>query len=172
MICACSLLHHRQTCCGCWGHRGLGYSWVVVVRLAVHRELSVHFLFFLRGWPPFFNYCSHFLPVLTRLNSLLPTLEFIFKHIVWWLRNYRDLSISRWSYICDIDLKRGLISQYQGSDCARGLISRRNIMNPEPNVCTVRRSCLTISLWPWQSVLRRILTLQEKTRPLKIVARR
>ena len=46
------------------------------------------------------------------------------------------LSIGRWSYICDIDLKRGLISQYQASDCATGLISRRSVMKPEPNVCT------------------------------------
>ena len=38
--------------------------------------------------------------------------------------------------ICDIDLKIGLISRYQASDCATGLLSRRNVIEPEPNVCT------------------------------------
>ena len=40
------------------------------------------------------------------------------------------------AYICDTDLKGGLITRYQASDYATGLISRRNVMKPEPNVCT------------------------------------
>ena len=84
-------------------------------------------------------------------------------HIVWWLCNYRELSIGRWSYISDIDLKRGLISQYQTSDCATGLISRRQWSLLD----NVRRSTLTMSLWQWQSVLQRILMLQVKSHDCK-----
>ena len=49
------LLRRPQTRCGCWVHRGSGYSGVDVARLAVGRELSVHFRFFLRGRRPFSN---------------------------------------------------------------------------------------------------------------------
>ena len=64
------LLRRPQTRCGCWGHCGSGYSGVAVARLAVHRELSFHFCFFLRGRLPFSNYRSHRLPSFTRLDSL------------------------------------------------------------------------------------------------------
>ena len=70
------LLRRPQTRCGCWGHRGSGNGGVDGTRLAVHRELSVHFRSFLRGRPPFSNYHSPRLSVFTGLDSLLLTFEF------------------------------------------------------------------------------------------------
>ena len=52
------------------GHRGSGYSGVDVTRLAVRRELSIYFHFFLLGLPPFSKYCFHWLPVFTRHDWL------------------------------------------------------------------------------------------------------
>ena len=61
------LLHRRQTCCGCCGHRGSGYSRVGVARLVVRRELSVHFRFFLCG-------DCHFLIIIPNDFQFLPDL--------------------------------------------------------------------------------------------------
>ena len=64
------LLRRPQTRCGGWGHQGSGYSGVDSSRLAVGRELSVHFRFFLRGRRPFSNYRSPRLPVFTGFDLL------------------------------------------------------------------------------------------------------
>ena len=64
------LRHWHQTCCGCWGHWGSGYSVVDVAHLTVRREFSFHFRFFLHGRPPFPNYRSHWLLFFTRLDWL------------------------------------------------------------------------------------------------------
>ena len=75
----------RRPRCGCWGHCGSGYSGVVVARLAVRKELSFHFRFFLRGRLPFSNYCSHRLLSLTRLDSPFRTVT-----VTWLLRALGD----------------------------------------------------------------------------------
>ena len=66
----CYLLRHPQTCCGCWGHWGSGYSRVDSTHLVIRKELSVHFRFYPHGRLPFSRYRSHRLPVFTRLDSL------------------------------------------------------------------------------------------------------
>ena len=65
-----------QTRCGCWEHRGSGYSGVDGTRLVVGRELSVYFRFFLRRRRPFFNYLSRLHPVSPDLICSRPTFEF------------------------------------------------------------------------------------------------
>ena len=70
-----SLLRPPKTRCGCWGNRGSGYSGVDVARLAVRRELSFHFRFFLRGRHFLFIVLMDF-RLLSDLIRYRPTFEF------------------------------------------------------------------------------------------------
>ena len=70
------LLHCPQTRCGCWGHRGSGYSGVDSAHLAIRRELSVHFRFSFTDDRLFLIIVPVDFRFLTDLIGCRPTVEF------------------------------------------------------------------------------------------------